>query len=201
MITHPASRIPFFIVGFTLVLMVPVWADYQAGEDAYLAEDYSTAMREWAPLAAQGNAQAQNMVGYMYRFGQGVPQDYELARKWYRRAADSGNAQAQNNLGALHRYGFGGKKDYQEAFRWFLRAAEQGSGGGQNHVGLMYYKGEGVPQDIVQAFKWAWLAAEQGLDPAIQALDILGKEMTLAQIAEAKRLALGWRPKGEEVAL
>ena len=199
--TPPPSRINFLILGFILVLTVPVWADYQAGEDAYLAEDYATAMQEWAPLAAQGNAQAQNMVGYMHRFGLGVPQDYELARKWYRRSADNGNAQAQNNLGALYRYGLGIKKDYQEAFRWFLRAAEQGSGGGQNHVGLMYYKGEGVPKDLIQAFKWGWLAAEQGLDPAIQALDILGNEMTPAQIEEAKRLARKWRPKGEEVTL
>ena len=201
MIIHPVARIIFLIVGLILVLTVPAWADYQAGEDAYLAEDYETAMREWGPLAVQGDARAQNMLGYMYRFGQGVSQDYELARKWYRRAADSGNAQAQNNLGALHRYGLGVKKDYQEAFRWFLRAAEQGNGGGQNHVGLMYYKGEGVPQDIVQAFKWAWLAAEQGLDPAVQALDILRNEMTPAQIAKAKHLAREWRPKGEEVAL
>lgn len=201
MMTLPSSRIAFLILGYILVLAVPAWADFQAAEDAYLAEDYETAMREWAPLAAQGNAEAQNMVGYMYRFGQGVPQDYELARQWYRRAADNGNEQAQNNLGALYRYGLGVKQDYHEAFRWFLRAAEQGSGGGQNHVGLMYFKGEGVQQDYVQSYKWAWLAAEQGLEQSVQALDILEKAMTPAQIAEAKRLALEWRPKGEEVAL
>jgi len=186
-----------FCPGFT----GPVWADYQAGEDAYLAGDYDTAMQEWAPLAAQGQADAQNMVGYMYRFGQGVPQDYALAREWYRRAADNGHAQAQNNLGALYRYGLGVPQDYQEAFRWFHRAAEQGNGGGQNHVGLMYFKGEGVPKDLVQAYKWAWLSAEQGVEQALLALDILENEMTPAQVAEAKRLAREWRPKGEEVAL
>ena len=199
--THPAQRMTFLIIGLILVWTVPVGADYQAGEDAYLADDYETALQEWAPLAAQGNADAQNMMGYMYRFGQGVPQDFELARQWYRRAADNGNEQAQNNLGALYRYGLGVKQDFQEAFRWFHRAAEQGNGGGQNHVGLMYYKGEGVPQDFVQAYKWAWLAANQGLDQAIQALDILEQDMTPDQIAEAKRLAREWRPKGEEVAL
>ena len=188
-------------VGLLLGLVSDGLADYQAGEDAYLAEDFETAIKEWAPLAAQGNTQAQNMLGYMYRFGQGVPQNYELAIQWYRRAADNGHAQAQNNLGALYRYGLGVNLDYQEAFRWFLRAAEQGNGAGQNHVGLMYYKGEGVQKDLVQAYKWAWLAAGQGLDPAIQALDILESEMTPAQITEAKRLAEEWRPKGEEVTL
>ena len=81
------------------------WADFRLGEDAYLAQDYETAMREWAPLAAQGNAEAQNMVGYMYRWGQGVAQDFETARYWYRLAADQGHQSAQNNLGLLYRYG------------------------------------------------------------------------------------------------
>ena len=199
--SFPVTTIIIVCVGVILGLVPTVLADYQAGEDAYLQEDYEGALREWAPLAAQGHAQAQNMLGYMSRFGLGVPQDYHLARQWYRKAADNGNAQAQNNLGALYRYGFGVEQDYQEAFRWFHRAAEQGDGGGQNHVGLMYFKGEGVPRDLVQAYKWAWLAAEQGLEQAILALEILEHEMTPLEVAEAKRLAREWRPKGEEVSL
>ncbi|MDH3504086.1 MAG: sel1 repeat family protein [Nitrospirota bacterium] len=177
------------------------WAGFEEGEEAYLQEDFAAALSEWRPLAEQGNAEAQNMLGYMYRYGQGVTQDFEQARLWYRRAADLGNARAQNNLGALYRQGLGVLQDYQEAFRWFLRAAEQGNGGAQNHVGLMYYQGEGVQRDLVQAYMWAYLAAKQGLDPSIQALDFLAKDMTPAQIDEAKSLAGKWKPKGEEVAL
>jgi hypothetical protein len=185
-----------------LVCLVGVtWAGFQAGEDAYLREDYETAFSEWRPLAEQGHAEAQNMLGYMYRYGQGVPQDFDLARQWYRRSADLGNARAQNNLGALYRQGLGVPRDYQEAFRWFLRAAEQGNGGAQNHVGLMYYKGEGVEKDLVRAYMWAYLAARQGVDPSVQALDFLVQEMTPAEIEEATDLAENWKPKGEEVAL
>jgi TPR repeat protein len=184
-----------------LCLVGVTWANFQAGEDAYLREDYETALSEWRPLAEQGNTEAQNMLGYMYRYGQGLPQDFELARQWYRRAADLGNARAQNNLGAMYRQGLGVPQDYQEAFRWFLRAAEQGDGGAQNHVGLMYYKGEGVGKDLVRAYMWAYLAAQQGVDPSIQALDFLAQELTPAQIEEAKDLAGKWKPKGEEVVL
>lgn len=176
-------------------------ADFQAGEDAYLREDFVTALAEWRPLAEQGNAEAQNMLGFMYRYGQGVPQDFEQARVWYRRAADQGNATAQNNLGALYRQGLGVPQDYEEAFRWFLRAAEQGNGGAQNHLGLMYFKGEGVDKDLIQAYKWAYLSAQQGVDPSIQALELLKEEMTPAQIEEAKNLASQWMPKGEETTL
>jgi TPR repeat protein len=198
-------RKPVIIQRLFLILLLGVsggaWASFQAGEDAYLREDYETALSEWRPLAEQGHAEAQNMMGYMYRFGEGLPQDFEQARQWYRRAADRGNATAQNNLGAMYRQGLGVPQDYQEAFRWFLRAAEQGNGGAQNHLGLMYYKGEGVEKDLVQAYKWAYLAARQGVDPSIQALDFLTKEMTPVQIEEAMDLAKNWKPKGEEVAL
>ncbi|WP_342346443.1 tetratricopeptide repeat protein [uncultured Nitrospira sp.] len=186
---------------FLLFWVGEAWAGFEEGEEAYLLENFPAALSEWRPLAEEGNAEAQNMLGYMYRYGQGVIQDFEQARLWYRRAADLGNARAQNNLGAMYRQGLGIPQDYQEAFRWFLRAAEQGNGGAQNHVGLMYYKGEGIQKDLVQAYKWAYLAAQQGLDPSIQALDLLSQEMTTAQINEAIDLAGKWNPKGEEVAL
>lgn len=184
-----------------LLVGASAWADFRLGEEAYLAEDYKTAMREWAPLAARGDAEAQNMVGFMYRWGQGVAQDFEAARHWYRLAAEQGYPTAQSNLGLLYRYGLGVPKDYGKAFRWFLRAAEQGHAAGQNHVGLMFYKGEGVEQDYIQAYQWAFLAAEQGVDAAVQALSILEDEMTPAQIAEAKALADAWRSKGPETVL
>ena len=177
------------------------WANFLAGEDAYLREDYDRALEEWRPLAKRGNVEAQNMLGYMYRYGQGVPQDFELARQWYRLAADQGHARAQNNLGAMYRQGLGIPQDFKKAFRWFLRAAEQGNGGAQNHLGLMYFEGEGVAKDEIEAFKWAYLSAQQGVEPAILAVEFLEQKLSSEQIQEAKRLAKEWTPKGEEVTL
>ena len=191
------------IVGFVLLAATaqPLWADFRLGEDAYLTGDYETAMREWAPLAVQGHAEAQNMLGFMYRMGEGVEQDFAKARHWYRLAADQGHPTAQNNLGLLYRYGLGVPKNSAKAFRWFLRAAEQGNAAGQNHVGLMFYKGEGLAQDYVQAYQWAWLAAKQGMSQAMQALSMLEHVMTSEQRAEAKALADAWTPKGRETVL
>ena len=141
------------------------------------------------------------MLGYMYRYGQGVPQDFEQARYWYRLSADKGHARAQNNLGAMYRQGLGGPQDYEEALRWFRRAAEQGNGGAQNHLGLMYFEGEGIAKDEIEAYKWAYLSAEQGVEQAILALEFLEQQLSLDQIREAKRLAKEWTPKGEEFEL
>ncbi len=44
-------------------------ADFQKGWTAYNSGDYATALREWRPLAEQGNAVAQSNLGVMY--GQG----------------------------------------------------------------------------------------------------------------------------------
>ena len=63
-------------------------ADFQKGLTAAQSGDFATALREWTPLAKQGNAYAQYSLGIMYRQGQGVPQDYKTAVKWYRLSAE-----------------------------------------------------------------------------------------------------------------
>ena len=48
-------------------------ADLQKGRDAYKREDYATALKEWTPLAEQGDADAQYNLGFMYRIRFCVP--------------------------------------------------------------------------------------------------------------------------------
>jgi TPR repeat protein len=66
-------------------------ADFQKGLDAAERGDYETALKEWMPLAKQGDTYAQAIPGQMYRNGQGVPQDYQTAVKWHTLAAEQGN--------------------------------------------------------------------------------------------------------------
>jgi len=101
----------FLIILFTLTSNVVWSADFQKGWDAYTIGDYATALREWKPLAEQGNANAQYNLGLMYQKGDGVPQDDKTALKWYRLAAEQGNASAQYNLGAMYYKGEGVPQD------------------------------------------------------------------------------------------
>ena len=101
-------------------------ADFQKGLTAYKRGDYATALREWTPLAEQGDAAAQFNLGVMYEKGQGVPQDDKTAVKWYRLAAEQGNASAQNNLGAMYNNGNGVPQDYVYAHMWYNIAASSG---------------------------------------------------------------------------
>ena len=99
--------------------------DYDAGLAAAQSGDFATALREWTPLAEQGNAKAQHNLGFMYSNGQGVPQDDAEAVKWYRLAAEQGDTEAQFNLGLMYRNGQGVPQDYAEAVKWYRLAAEQ----------------------------------------------------------------------------
>jgi len=47
-------------------------ADFQKGLTAYQSGDFATALREWKPLAQQGDAGAQYYLGLMYAQGKGV---------------------------------------------------------------------------------------------------------------------------------
>ena len=51
-------------------------ADYNAGLKAAQSDDYATAMREWKPLAEQGDMDAQYNLGVVYGTDMGVLQDY-----------------------------------------------------------------------------------------------------------------------------
>ncbi len=68
------KRLAAFAV-LLVVLAAPAWAGYDEAKAAYKRGDYATALREWRPLAVQGDADAQYNLGFMYRKGLGRRQD------------------------------------------------------------------------------------------------------------------------------
>ena len=72
-------------------------ADFQKGLDAAKSGDFATALREWKPLAEQGEVDAQANLGFMYGNGKGVPQDYIRAHMWWNIVASSGDKYAIGN--------------------------------------------------------------------------------------------------------
>ena len=101
-------------------------ADFQKGAAAFESGDYATALREWTPLAIQGDAAAQYNLGNMYRKGQGVSQNYWTAVKWYRLAAELGHAWSQYNLGVMYGKGHGVTRDKVYAYMWGNLSASKG---------------------------------------------------------------------------
>ena len=115
--------------------------DLQDGWDAYHRKDYKTTYKLWLPLAKQGYAEAQYLLGMMYGEGIGVPQDNKEAVKWYRLSAEQEIAEAQYNLGIMYSNGRGVPQDYKEAVKWYRLAAEQRNEGAEVNLAIMYDEG------------------------------------------------------------
>ena len=183
----------------SLETSLPAKADISDGFAAYDRGDYTTAFRKLKPLAEQGDAAVQFILGFMYADGRGVPQDYAAAARWYRRAAEQGLAEGQYILGGMYADGRGVPQDDAEAVKWFRRAAEQGSAEAQSALGVMYVAGRGVPQDYVAALKWSRLSAEQGLAIAQGLLG--GMYMTGRGVPQDDAEAVRWYRKVAEQGL
>lgn len=176
-----------------VMLSLPAIAqDFGKGLEAYERGDYATALREWRPLAEQGDANAEYNLGLMHRDGLGVPQDYGETVKWYRSAAEQGHTMAQYNLGVMYSKGPGVPLDYVEAVKWLRLAAEQGDARAQTNLGFMYAHGRGVLQDDVRAYLWFHLAAAQGDRNAMNNRGIVAKRMAPADVSEAQEMAREW---------
>ncbi|MEA2838272.1 MAG: uncharacterized protein QOD89_2822 [Bradyrhizobium sp.] len=76
------------------------WED---GMAAYNRGDYVPAMRVFRALAEQGNAKAQNVLGVMFRKGEGVPKNPARAHMWLSFAAKRGDATAKAELREVSR--------------------------------------------------------------------------------------------------
>lgn len=182
-----------FVVILNALSGAPAVADYATGLVAAERGDYTTALKEWRPLAEQGNPDAQYKLGTMYRHGQGVTQDYKVAIKWFKLAADQGNVSAQSNLGAIYDQGLGITQDSSVAFKWFKLAAESGNGYSQFILGEMYQQGRGVTRDNIRAHMWWNIAASEelasGLELARREFVKIQKDMTPTEVSKAQQLA------------
>jgi len=100
------------VLGLALPDSRPAYTAYHQGR-------YAAALQLARPLAEQGDARAQLILGLMYAKGEGVPQNHREAVKWYRLAAEQNDAQAQYELAFLYAIGDGVAQDYVAAHMWF----------------------------------------------------------------------------------
>jgi TPR repeat protein len=170
------------------------YAAYQKGNSA-------TALRLSQPLAEQGDARAQSLLGLIHYNDRGVLRDDAEAVKWSRLAAEQGNAAAQFRLGLMYSEGHGVPQDHAEAAKWYRLAADRRYPQAQYNLGLLYATGEGVAQDNVMAHMWLNLAAAQfpvsdtrNRNAAINSRDVVAGKLTHEQLVEAQKLARNWQP-------
>lgn len=93
--------------------VVPVATGPRLGDSTY---------EKFLVRAETGDPDAQNLVGFMLFFGEGVAQDKVEAHYWFHRAANQGHAVAQVNLAIMHAIGRDAVADPVEAESYYARA-------------------------------------------------------------------------------
>ena len=148
-----------------------------------------------APLCLASGAKADTLGSGERAF---LRHDYVRAAPLLAAEAERGSPVAQTYLGYMYQYGLGVPKDYVLATSWLHQAAQQGEPTGQFLLGLLFDKGFGVPQDWVAAEVWLILAAAHAGGRQEEYFgrvrDGVAQKLTLAQLAEAQRLAAAWAP-------
>ena len=184
------TLITFFTIIFCMTSSIVWSADLQKGFAAALKGDFVTALREWTPIAEQGDAGAQYNLGQLYYLGDGVTQNYKTALKWYRLSAEQGISAAQYQLGHMYYLGDGVTQNSKTAVKWYRLSAEQGLAVAQRQLGLMYGIGNGgVIKDNIYAHMWINISALNGYKNADKLREYIAKKMTSADISTAQRLA------------
>lgn len=113
-------------VMFTYLCAGPVAADKQLCNEAWMGERLQEALVYCTRAAAQGDTEAQKILGLMYNYGEGVARDYEKAAIYYSQAARKGELISQYNLATLYINGTGVAQSDVTAFVWFTVAASTG---------------------------------------------------------------------------
>jgi len=84
----------------------------------YNRGDFDLAAKRLLPLANSGQHQAEELLGIMYKSGQGVPKDLEQAMLWLNKAAEANRPLAQHHLGIAYYTGEGVLTDPVRSLMW-----------------------------------------------------------------------------------
>lgn len=104
---------------------------FRSAKWAYQTKDYRTAYELLLPQAEQGMAEAQVLLGKMYRDGQGVPRSFRDASFWLQRAWEQGYKPAAAEMGYIFDQGLLVARDVKEAIRWYELAGKSSSYSGR----------------------------------------------------------------------
>jgi Sel1 repeat len=151
-------RLSWFIWPLSVISLVAGWLIFHGAPEGTGGQAPWVSPAEQAPssdemdkrrkAADQGDADAQNNIGWRYYQGNGVAQDYAQAMSWWRKAADQGDADAQNNIGWLYDHSEGVAQDYAQAMSWYRKAADQGHAEAQYNIGVLFEEGNGVSRKM-----------------------------------------------------
>lgn len=141
-------------------------------QDTALGDAPRQTARRALQAAAQGDLDAQALLGQLLLEGHGIARDHRLAVRWFRIAAARGHALACNMLGRCLEHGWGCTADAAEAARHYRAAAAAGLDWGLYNLANLLATGRGVARDEPAAFALYLQAARLG---HAQSMNLVGR--------------------------
>lgn len=90
---------------------------------------------------ANGDANAQYVLGWNYCFGMYVKNNPEIALELFEKAAAQGHGMAQFNIGQMYDYGHGVERNINKAILWYKLAADKGIDAAISRLRVLKEKG------------------------------------------------------------
>ena len=171
-----------------------LYAQKKIAEAAFSNKDYAQAAIWYAKAADQGDADALDWMGVLYRDGKGVAIDKQREQDYFEKAALQGLAEAQNHLAVFHEKNHA----YDQALAWYSEAALQSESSALFSLGTFFEKGLGVAQDYQRAALFYKKSSELGDTSAEISLAYLEEKGLLGQanVPEALKCYLAHAENG-----
>jgi len=182
------------VLAAVLLAFCPVGsAELKDGALAYSRGDFATAARQLRPLADEGHAMAQYLLGATLLNAKPPLFDLAGAEAWLRKSADQGNVAAMRDLGKLNWFAKS-PFDPGQAAQWLRQGAERGDAESQHLLGLLYLDGKGVERRAAEAYRWLLLASERGHVLSSVILRESRDKFSEQARSEGQQLAAAWKP-------
>jgi hypothetical protein len=190
-----------FVFTLTAVSLATAWGaespaqtkeniNFEAGVEAYQANNLPLAYKEFLIAANDGHSDSQFNVALMFEQGIGVNKDEKEAFIWYNKAASQGNVAAQFNLGVLYENGRGTNINYVKANEWYRKASAQGDALAIGNLGMLYMRGQGVKENKVVGVALLLMSATLDSSPENHAKQNIAatRGLTSEMVVEAQTL-------------
>ncbi|OEO27109.1 hypothetical protein AX279_02160 [Pseudomonas sp. J237] len=164
--------------------------------DAAVADNPRQTAQWLLACAAQGELEAQALLGQILLDGHGIQRDPALARRWFSIAAARGHSMAINMLGRCHEHGWGGATDLPAALNCYQSAAAKGLDWAMYNQANLLATGRAGVVDLAQAFCLYQQAAELGHAKSMNLLGRFYEEGTV--VLADPQTALEWFRRSAE---
>lgn len=152
------------------------WTGYYKNNLGLTPEPNKSLAAKYLTIAAkQNDAQASDMLGYMFLYGDGVEKNSRLGVEYLESSANQNYVLSKFHLGYAYYMGSGIEKDEVKGCKYIEESLEIKDPAHKYNAGMCYFHGTGVQKDKEKSLAFFKEAADLGSKDAIDYLTKIGQ--------------------------